>query len=750
MYDTLLERINWNTTKMFEFRGENGSTFGRESRSSMLIDSQRSMPERALASAVVLLLIAFAVPHTAVAEDAAPEQLQTAASVLALNAEQAGKSLPAKIRGIVTCTTNYGLYVQDKTAGIWVESALANGRDTHWSFEPGDEVDVRGHTAPGLFSPVVSADSIRKLGRAALPHAKAVTFKELLTGNEDAQYVSITGLVRSVTLRPNTSPSQQVWLKIAMEDGTIFATLPQNDALAAGKLVDAVVRIDAAATCTKNLNRQFTSVLVDAPSIHNVTVIRPPPRDLFAAPTTAIGNLMRYRSGTGSHDRVRVTGTITYYRPGERLILEDRGRALLVMTTQISDVKPGDQVDAVGFPTPAPSGPFLADAIFRYSGEGHPATPTSVSVADLSSGTLNYNLVSIEGKLLHHISEPSGESLLLQNGSTLLRADLNDVKNANALARFRDGSIVRICGISVIDVEGSWNSGGPTASTIHFTIFLRSPDDVAEITPPSWFTAAHMFYLASVLAIMMFIFFALALYSRIEHVKLAAVLQERERLAHEIHDTLAQSFAGIGFQMQAIRRAIPNELPELRKQVDLARALVRHSHTEARRSIEPDHISTLESDDLLSTLEASGRRMVRGGLVDVRATSSGKLAYPLPAQVVDTLLHIGQEAIANAVRHADPRHIDIALAYERDFVRLMVSDDGNGFEERGDLLGFGLRGMRKRSAAISARLEIVSRPGAGTRVQVLCPLQPKYPLASFFKRTWKFISEIGPHGAREA
>jgi len=750
MYDTRLERMNKNTVNMIEISGENDGRSDCLSRSNRSLDSKQ-LPTSSLPQCLALLiLIALLFFRIALAENAATQSYQTAASVLALSAEQAGKGLPAKIRGVVTCATNYGLYVQDKTAGIWVESAITNGRYTTWDLKPGDEIEVNGHTAPGLFSPVISADSLRKLGRAPMPQAKKVTLKQLLTGNEDAQYVSITGLVRSVTLRPNASPAQRVWLKIAMEDGFIFATLPQNDADAARKLVDAVVRIDAPATCTKNLNRQFTSVLVDAPSVHNVTVIRPPPQSLFEAPITAIGNLMRYRSGTDSHDRVRVTGTVTYYRPGERLILEDHGRALLVMTTQFSNVKSGDQVDAVGFPTAAPSGPFLEDAIFRYIGEGQPPTPTPVTVADLSSGTLNFNLVSIDGKLLHRISEPGGQVLLLQNGSTLLRADLNDVKNVDALAQFREGSIVRISGISVLDVEGSWNSGGPTASAIHFTIFLRSPGDVVEITPPSWWTAPHLFYLAAVLGILMFLFLALALYSRMEHVKLEAILKERERLAHEIHDTLAQSFAGIGFQMQAIRRAIPDELPELRKQVDLARALVRHSHTEARRSIEPDHIGSLSSDDLLSTLEASARRMVKGGSVDVLTTSSGKLVHPLPEKVVDTLLHIGQEAVANAVRHADPSQIAIALAYDRDCVRLTVSDDGIGFEERGDLLGFGLRGMRKRSASISAKLEIISHPGTGTRVQVLCPLQPKYALAALFKRTWKFISEIGPHGAREA
>ena len=692
---------------------------------------------------ILLVLGTLACCRLAAEKRADARSFQTAAAILALSPQQAGRALPATLHGVVTCSTDFGVYVQDRTAGIWVN--WKNARD----FTPGDEIEVRGQTDAGLFSPVVLAQSIRKTGRAPLPHPKNVTLRQLLTGNEDAQYVSITGFVRSVAFRPNVSPSQRVWLRIALANGFIFTTLPEKDASAAEGLMGAEVRVNAPATCTKNLNRQFTSVLLAAPSIRNITVIQPPPKDLFAAELKPIGSLMQYRSGTDNDHRVEVTGTVTYYRSGERLIIEDGGRALLIVTAQISDIKLGDQINAVGYPTPAPSGPYLEDAIFRYAGPGRVAQPTPVSSSDLSSGTLNYNLVSIEGKLLHIIKEPSGQVLLLQNGSTLLRADLDDVRN-DTLIRVREGSTVRITGISTLAVQGSWNWGGPTASAVHFTILLRSPGDVVEIVPPSWWTATHLFYLAAILGILMFVFFALALYSRMEHVKLEAILKERERLAHEIHDTLAQSFAGIGFQMQAIRRAIPDELSELRRQVDQARALVRHSHIEARRSIEPKHLAPLENVDLLKALEVSARKMVQGGAVEVSTQSCGQPVRPLSAETIDALLHIGQEAVANAVRHADPSHLTIALAYEQDRVRLTVTDDGCGFEESGDLLGFGLRGMRKRAATISARLEIVSSPGAGTQVFVVCPLQPAFTLASFCRRTLNFIAEIGPNGRREA
>jgi signal transduction histidine kinase len=668
-----------------------------------------------------------------------PDTYKTAASILALDPGEATRGAPALIHGVVTGSTDYGIYVQDSSAGIWVDW----GRTEH--FVPGDDIEVKGHTGPGLFSPVIVADSIRKLGRSSIPIAKVVTLKQLANGDEDAQYVRVTGIIRSVAVRTNVSASQQVWLKVALSDGFIFATLPRSDATTAQTLIGAEVRIDAPATCTKNLNRQMTSVLLAAPSVDNITVLQPPPKDIFAAPEATIDNILRYRSGIDSDERARVMGTVTFYKPGDRVILEGQGRALLVMSTQIGGLKPGDEIEAVGFPTPAPSGPYLQDAVLRYVGQGQLPRPKPVTIADLSSGKLNYNLVSVEGKLLRWTREPNGQELLLQSGASLLRADLDDAKSVDSLMRFREGSIIRISGISILEVEGSWNWGGPTASAVHFTMLLRSPNDVEEIAAPSWWTASHLFYLLAILGILTLLSLALALYARMERMKLSAILKERERLAHEIHDTLAQSFAGIGFQIQAVRGAIPDDLPELRKRVDLASALVRHSHKEAQRAIEPMNPTSVENVDLLTALQAAACKMVEGGTVEVSATSTGRPLRPLPQTVTDALLHIGLEAVANAVRHAAPRHLTIVVEYERDLVKVTVSDDGGGFQESGDLLGFGLRGMRKRAAAISAKLEIVSSLGAGTRVRVICPVKA-FTLSSLLRRSWNFVSENAFHG----
>jgi signal transduction histidine kinase len=234
----------------------------------------------------------------------------------------------------------------------------------------------------------------------------------------------------------------------------------------------------------------------------------------------------------------------------------------------------------------------------------------------------------------------------------------------------------------------------------------------------------------------------LEIYRRIERWRLRAVLEELERLAHDMHDTLAQSFAGIGFQLQAIRRAVPSDAPALRDQVDLARALVRFSHKEAKRSVEPLNLGPEASEeiDVLSSLETSARKMVEGTSVAVTTARSGT-SRSVPPKMAALLLRIGQEAVANAVRHANPTRLDIAIAYLSDSVKLAVTDDGCGFVNSGSLIGFGLRGMRKRAAALSAKLEIVSQPGEGTRVEINAPLPPGFTFHSFLEQARKYLVE---------
>jgi signal transduction histidine kinase len=193
----------------------------------------------------------------------------------------------------------------------------------------------------------------------------------------------------------------------------------------------------------------------------------------------------------------------------------------------------------------------------------------------------------------------------------------------------------------------------------------------------------------------------------------AAVLEERNRIARELHDTLASGLAAIRVQLELARgeQGLP---PRSAKALDLAYQLAGENLIETRRSI-----AVLLSAE--PTLMASLSSVVEA----VRRLSDGKVIATLrpvptpPREVAHELLRIAQEAMINAARHARARTIRVTLKpAPGGGMRLSVIDDGRGFDPDQTTSGFGLACLRDRAAAIQAKLSIVSAPGAGTRVAV--------------------------------
>jgi len=672
------------------------------------------------------------------AEDRSAHPLSTyhtASAILTLPPDQINRSYPAKIRGVVTYVLEQGLEIQDATAGLWIYWDKAG------DYAEGDELEVEGVISSGLFAPVLNVTSGRKLGRAPLPKPRHTSFNELSSGDMEDQYVTIDGLVRSVSVRNSAPREEKVSTRIKVDGGYVIATFPSGSEATLNRLIDAHVRITATAMCSKNDNGQIIAPILAVSGLHRIQVLKPSPADSFSKPLTPINRLMQYRSGTSPDRRVRVAGTITYYRPGDSLIVEDNGSALSLKTVQDKEIAVGDRLEAFGFLASEASGPALEDAVVKRISPGSPASPTSVTLDEVRSGKLNYTLVTTQGRLLRQMHEPSRDVLVLQDDSGILLAELNSTDDVGTLPKISEGSVVQITGISALEIEGAWNYD---AKLIRSKILLRSPDDVQVVGLPGWWTPKHLAYVTLSFGILVLLLLIQMVQSLVERWRLHAVIAERERLAHEIHDTLAQSFAGIGFQLQAIHRAIPQESVHLQQQVNLARELVRHSHKEARRSLEPLHTESFETKDLMSLLEGSARKMVEGGSVEISMSTSGA-RRPIPVPIADALLKIGYEAIANAVRHADPNQLEIALSYNANAVILSIRDDGAGFVKSGDLLGFGLRGMRKRAAAISADLEIQSKQGSGTCILVAVPLVPVRTPFGILRFFWSYLSERVSH-----
>ena len=206
----------------------------------------------------------------------------------------------------------------------------------------------------------------------------------------------------------------------------------------------------------------------------------------------------------------------------------------------------------------------------------------------------------------------------------------------------------------------------------------------------------------------------------------AGVQDERQRMAREIHDTLAQGLAGILTQLQAAERtADRNEA--WRRHVGNAKNLARDSLTEARRTVHAVQPEVLAEARLPEAISDVTRRWSQVHRIDAVLTTTGD-PRPMHADVEVTLLRAAQEALANVAKHARASRVGLTLSYMEDLVTLDVRDDGVGFEpgaRRADGAGgFGLTGMRQRVQRLAGRLEIESEPGGGTAISATVPAIP--------------------------
>jgi signal transduction histidine kinase len=210
----------------------------------------------------------------------------------------------------------------------------------------------------------------------------------------------------------------------------------------------------------------------------------------------------------------------------------------------------------------------------------------------------------------------------------------------------------------------------------------------------------------------------------------AGVLDERQRLAREIHDTLAQGLTGIITQLEAAEQA--HEHNEVwQRHVDQARSLARESLTEARRSVQALRPEPLEGSRLADAIGDMATRWSESASVPLHFETTGH-PTPLLVDLEVALFRVSQEALTNVAKHADASKVGVTLSYMDDVVLLDVRDDGVGFSSGSattdsrsvSVQGFGLKGMGQRLQRVGGRLEIESAPGAGTAISASVPAIP--------------------------
>jgi signal transduction histidine kinase len=645
--------------------------------------------------------------------------LTTAEQVRRLSPAEALKGYPIRLQAVVTYNDPDMrlLFVQDHTAGIYVEA----WRHIH-RLEPGDRVSIDGRSSPGAFAPIVDHPRVRVLRPGPLPAARPVRPESLASVREDSQWVEVEGVVRAVTFRGRAAVIRMA------EGGVRFAVeMPAAAAPDLAPLVDARVRVRAVCHSLLTQKGQLADVLLHSPGPTALEVITPPPADPSTLPLRPIRSLLQFVPGQVWEHRVRVQGVATFSQPGE-LFLSDGTGGLPVRTDRRPPPPVGAQVEAIGFAVPGDYGPRLEDADVRSLGQGSLPGARDVTAEQAMRGQVDGELVRLEARLLDVVRGPEQSQLSLQSGPYLFTGLL---RGAPSWPRqLRAGARLRLTGICAVSAR---EQHVPQA----FRLLLRAPGDVEVLSAGPWWTPQRAAW--AVAGMVGLIGLALAWVATLrrrvatqsliiwDRVKRETELQERQRMARELHDTLEQNLTGISLSLEAASLTLPGA-PGMAEQ-HLGRALeqVEASIEEVHRAVWSLRDESLDARGLAASLDEIARQLVSCSPrpVDVHTRTTGG-ARPFALAVENNLLRIGQEALTNAVKHGQAERVEVELRYQRDAFELWVSDDGRGFDAAAPAGPghFGLVGMQERAREIGARFEVRSLPGRGTRVQVSLPLPP--------------------------
>jgi signal transduction histidine kinase len=447
-------------------------------------------------------------------------------------------------------------------------------------------------------------------------------------------------------------------------------------------------------------------------------------------PIARVAELIRGKQG----ELVTVRGTVSLTAP--TLFVQDDTGGIALPDPIAPALNLGDEIEASG--TPLPSGDAigaaakLAHARVRLLWDHTPAAPLSITAGQAATGNYDARLVEVQGELTGMHAEPDGKMLVLElaSGAQAFRAFIPTGQSAQFYRRLVPRSVLNLRGVCTLERRY-------TEGVTSFALLLRSTEDIDRLAGPPWWTPFKLAEIGS--AILLLCLLAQYLYSRAKQWRWRAIVQERERLAHELHDTLAQSFAGVAFQLQGIRNGLehadPTGIARVNQQIELACDVVRQTHEEASLSIAMLREEWPAGRELGAALEECAASIVAGGNVRVvrkGRTEGRSVPAHIPVRVADALFHIGREAVVNSVRHADPSQIVLSIDYEVKQVTLAVEDEGRGFDPKQETRGFGLRGMEKRARSIGAELTVTSQAGRGTRVEVKASLDEHMSARGFW------------------
>ncbi|HLP76857.1 MAG TPA: sensor histidine kinase, partial [Candidatus Paceibacterota bacterium] len=492
---------------------------------------------------------------------------------------------------------------------------------------------------------------------------------------------------------------------------------------------NAIVRVRGVLFAVWNATRE---VRVGSILMRNASLVVETPalNDPFDAILKSPRELLLFDAQATTFRRVKVRGQIVY-ADSTKAFLQQDGEGLRVMPAPRTNLNPGDQVEAVGYPSIGPAALLLREAVIRKIGTAELPAPKVLSELQFGQEGVDATRVRIEGQLLGWHFEQGQVVLEMQAKAHLF------------LARLARAEPLPLVVDSKLALEGVYLSLGRDQRTDDhggsFELLLNSPNDILVLSKPSWWTWERLLILVGILSAIL-VFSAIwitqlrrvveqrtiqlqrEILEREQAEKLRAVEVERSRIARDLHDDLgaslteitmlaskAQRTTNLGHGVSALLHTIMDKARELVSALDIIVWAV-DPKDNSLQSV-ADYLCDF-TDEYLSPSGIACRFDVPVTLPPIAI--DGRLRHALFLAVKETL--------NNIVRHAEATEVRFQIAMERERLEIAIIDNGIGFDAPSPQGGKGLENLPQRLSQIGGRCEIESAAGKGTRVKIELPL----------------------------
>lgn len=646
--------------------------------------------------------------------------LTTALQVQELKREEADREYPVEIQGVVIWVSSdfQSFVIQDNNRAVFVGTRHElMPRIPH----PGDYCKITGVTRAGDFSPVVLLNDISVLGRGVMPLPILPARDQLLSGNLDAQYIEIRGLITSMRNERLTMVSTLGMIEVEILSGP--AEPLEN-------FLHSVVRIRGC--CFPKWDKNTHHASLNEPVGLNMAAFSvdvPPPIETFQADKVRPKDFMQFDARFDALRRVRVSGQIIHCGPDLFYMMDDStGLRLEFAEPQLFEA--GDQIEAVGLVDLSGIAPVLRQAMGKRTGHSPLPQPRKLAINSLTS-EYDSTLVSMEGILVDHRQRGAEHILELQVG---VRNFLARLKTEPSLALdWPVGSRLKLTGVFHA-LDGNRLSGQEVNS---FELLPNSPADIQLLAQPPWWTLGRLLVIVAILlmGLALTFFWISSLRRQVERrttqlrqqiiereraERQCAIEQERSRIAQDLHDEFGSELTCISM----LATTSFNKVHEPNFAIKRLDEIEQISRTMVSALDGLVWVINARNDSLKSLVEylASYTEEFVG-----KANVACRIIMPtnysdriISAETRHDVLLSVREALNNAVRHGKPNEVLLEFRISHQELEIRLADDGCGFEP-GKTKGNGLNNLRQRMAKWDGGCNIESCVGKGTVVVLKLP-----------------------------